>query len=926
MLTTKSAGWKSLQILQALLAGKLARFSRTGRSAERPPQQLQNDVAFLDADLRYIFTIIPLIPDIPDHQTGNLDQKAHGLLSILDGIVDHDLIQDLQKRNTERLGLVEEEPGPAKTDGIEFGHLYPLLWSLLALVSTSDGQFNLVTGQGLSLFRVDDEEFLGIALNRVAQAKELLERLANSGQPQEGPQLKRPPPIDVIPKEPLSSRGLYSRHASTWVSTLFQELRQRNCGRLHEIKLKVQDEWDTPLDLFLSCCLDENGWHQAKCGIYEAMADGRRDDGICAAIQRAKTQGRAIYLSIDEQGSFDISDVMPKILSSATRFTAETLGELLDQKTLTRITPSDYLTGAAVGKFSSREKAILALNLAKCLMQFFDDDVELASHSWKPESIWFLRSSRSQHGDRSLYISLRPSTQNSKASHSVSEVGPGNPILLSFAKLLLEIENGEKISMDIHPESRANLPTWGGMCDLVDRAERDGGGSYLQAVEGCLYLHMALRKSQHQLTDNVGDAIRKTIHEQIVQNLELLVNPQTSKRKRRDSVSELHISKKLSVHTAQPVTATPPSQFATIPQPAKSTRPASRNDFEIAIVCALPLEFDAVCALVDEFWDGDYGRGSNDLNIYTNARIGKFNVVLLLLPNMGKVAAAGTAAHLRSSYPALSLVLLTGICGGVPFPSNGEELLLGDVVISRRIVQYDFGRRYPDKFEPKGTVEDSGDGVPKNVRNLLAMLQTNVGRERLEELTASHLQDIQAKASRKPRGAKYKYPGASKDRLFQPDYRHKRHTSMLMNALMTPKISMRAETKTYGASCEDACCDTGQLVSRDRIAFKRELEKEGQTKEAQAPAIFVGRIGSGDTVMKSGEECDKLASAHDLIAFEMEGAGLWDELPCIVIKGVCDYADSHKNKDWQQFAAATSASATKALLGWYIGRASDSGA
>ncbi len=28
----------------------------------------------------------------------------------------------------------------------------------------------------------------------------------------------------------------------------------------------------------------------------------------------------------------------------------------------------------------------------------------------------------------------------------------------------------------------------------------------------------------------------------------------------------------------------------------------------------------------------------------------------------------------------------------------------------------------------------------------------------------------------------------------------------------------------------------------------------------------------------------------------MEGAGVWDEVPYIVIKGICDYADSHKNK------------------------------
>jgi hypothetical protein len=66
--------------------------------------------------------------------------------------------------------------------------------------------------------------------------------------------------------------------------------------------------------------------------------------------------------------------------------------------------------------------------------------------------------------------------------------------------------------------------------------------------------------------------------------------------------------------------------------------------------------------------------------------------------------------------------------------------------------------------------------------------------------------------------------------------------------------------------------------------------------------------------MKSGLTRDKLAKELDIIAFEMEGSGIWCEHPCIVVKGVCDYADSHKSKRWQKFAAATAASATKALL------------
>ena len=86
----------------------------------------------------------------------------------------------------------------------------------------------------------------------------------------------------------------------------------------------------------------------------------------------------------------------------------------------------------------------------------------------------------------------------------------------------------------------------------------------------------------------------------------------------------------------------------------------------------------------------------------------------------------------------------------------------------------------------------------------------------------------------------------------------------------------------------------------------------------QSPLIFVGRIASGDTVMKSGKDRDRIAKEQNVIAFEMEGAGFWEELPCLVVKGVCDYADSHKDKSWQPFAAATAAATMRALLERYI--------
>ncbi|KAL4862728.1 hypothetical protein BDV12DRAFT_39084 [Aspergillus spectabilis] len=930
MLPTASPGWSCLQTLRSRLSGRLARFARSDDGSSTGfSQTLRNDAAFFEADLRYIFTTNPAIVTIPDDTDNEFERRAQELLAALNDVVNQDLVKTLGEQGREQPAALTGgllKAGVNLHDLASLNERYPNLSSLLDLLETSTGHFNLATDEGSSLFVLPKGHAGDAVKGSVAQFKDILLQVLYSADIQP---TSLPPPLPTE-ESPAFEQGvgredaLSRRYASVIVNTMFQDLRQRSCGKPHEIKLKVSEDWQTsehevPLDMFLSCCLDQLRWHQTQCGPVRKAINAARKDGICAAIQRAKEQGRSIHLFLDKNGLFDISDTMPASSLPTAQFTSETLEQLLDQKALTRITPGDYRSGLVEEKLSSREKAILALGLARCLLEFFDTDIDLAFHSWKPESVFFLCPTQGHKRDRILYISLRPlapSSLETKSSPSVSAIGPGNPILLSFARLLLEIENGEKMPIEIYSQSQANLLTWGELCAILEHIERDGGGNYLQAVEGCLYLHRSVRKAQDEAADlPFSECLRKAIYDQIVRKLEVHVNPQNTKRKRCDSVSELPISKKLSF--ASPVPSS--NGHATKVPSTKGNRPTSRDQFEVAIVCALPLEFDAVSALVDEFWDGDYGRTSGDPNIYSNGRIGKFNVVLLLLPNMGKVSAAITSASLRLSYPRLSLVLVTGICGGVPFPDVGEEILLGDVVISRHIVQYDLGRQYPDEFETKDTTEDRFGRAPPNIRHLLTMLQTLRARDRIENLAAGYLENIQQLAAQKTRGSKYEYPGASQDTVFESSYEHKRRLSHSLS-IKSLKKKVRGSSDSYSLPCDEAGCDSSKVIPRERIAEKQALEKQGRTKEAQAPSIFLGTIGSADTVMKSGEERDRIASLHNLIAFEMEGAGLWDEMPCIIVKAVCDYADSHKNKNWQNFAAATAASATKALLDFYIQR------
>jgi nucleoside phosphorylase len=78
--------------------------------------------------------------------------------------------------------------------------------------------------------------------------------------------------------------------------------------------------------------------------------------------------------------------------------------------------------------------------------------------------------------------------------------------------------------------------------------------------------------------------------------------------------------------------------------------------------------------------------------------------------------------------------------------------------------------------------------------------------------------------------------------------------------------------------------------------------------------VHYGVIASGNELIKSAAERDWLGEELGAKCIEMEAAGLMNQFPCIVIRGICDYADAHKNDMWQKYAAAVAAAFAKELL------------
>ncbi|KAG9962319.1 purine and uridine phosphorylase, partial [Aureobasidium melanogenum] len=334
--------------------------------------------------------------------------------------------------------------------------------------------------------------------------------------------------------------------------------------------------------------------------------------------------------------------------------------------------------------------------------------------------------------------------------------------------------------------------------------------------------------------------------------------------------------------------------------------PETRDDFEVAIICALPLEAAAVLDLFDQRYDKDgsqYGKQEGDTNTYSTGRIGRHDIVLAHMPGMGKSSAASVASGLRLSFRGIRLALVVGICGAAPLD---RPFVLGDVIISNSVVEFDFGRQYPDRFERKSGLKDTLGRPNAEIRGLLSKFEVPLIREDLEETILQNLVRLQEKRHTA------RYPGAEHDKLFPASYRHiHRQDTSSQDCLC---FSSQSNSDSSCSEALESSCDTLGCIVDVLDSSSRQMRF---ASGAPTPFVHIGTIGSASTVMKSGEHRDSIARKNDIIAFEMEGAGVWDNLPCIVIKGVCDYADSHKNKKWQDYAAATAASAAKAFLDYW---------
>jgi len=298
-------------------------------------------------------------------------------------------------------------------------------------------------------------------------------------------------------------------------------------------------------------------------------------------------------------------------------------------------------------------------------------------------------------------------------------------------------------------------------------------------------------------------------------------------------------------------------------------RRLQRDEYTVGWVCALPDEFTAAQEMLDEEHQ-DLPPNGNDANIYTLGRIADHNVVIACLPagQTGTNSAAAVAMQMKSTFQSIRFGLMVGIGGGVP--TKDVDIRLGDIVVSQPVkehggvVQYDFGKSTPNGFERTGFLNTP----PTILLSAINKLRSNQDRGRSS--LSSHL-------SKLGKISKFNHNTLGSDVLYEAEYNH-----------------------VGGNSC--VSCAATQKIQRS--------ERTNNT-----PVVHYGTIASGNQVMRDGTTRDKISSEFgEVLCFEMEAAGLMNTFPCLVIRGICDYADSHKNKKWQPYAAGTAAAYAKELL------------
>ncbi|CAG8941374.1 unnamed protein product [Penicillium salamii] len=283
------------------------------------------------------------------------------------------------------------------------------------------------------------------------------------------------------------------------------------------------------------------------------------------------------------------------------------------------------------------------------------------------------------------------------------------------------------------------------------------------------------------------------------------------------------------------------------------------EEYTIGWISALKIEAVAATSMLDEKTEPPFQRIPGDKNSYICGKIGAHHVVITILPGTGGIAAGQAATNLTRTFPSIRYVFMVGIGGGIPRPKH--DIKLGDIVVSvptdasPGVRQIDIGKEEEGGFKLEGSLNQPDVTLLGAIKYLQVLHDMDEGR--IHSLI-KHPKNMKPKVR-----AQLAYQGPKDQKKSQPP-----------------------------GDCEE--CDQNELWPD--------------------PDIHYGIIASGSKVIKSASVRDRIGEAFNACCVEMEAYGLMNYFPCLVIRGISDFADGEKNDDWQGYASLTAAAYAKDLL------------